>query len=91
MEYKVLKYSGKNGEIAMMYFEQISSGGCKSYLIGCTETCHAIVIDPATDQVDRYLAIAAREGLRIQYLLDTHTHADHFSASHDLGPLRWRR
>ena len=69
----------------MMYFEQISNGGCKSYLIGCKETCHAIVVDPATDQVDRYLAIAAREGLRIQYLLDTHTHADHFSASHDLG------
>jgi glyoxylase-like metal-dependent hydrolase (beta-lactamase superfamily II)/rhodanese-related sulfurtransferase len=68
-----------------MFFEQISSGGCKSYLIGCKETCHAIVVDPVIDQIDRYLAIAGREGLRLQYLLDTHTHADHFSASHELG------
>jgi glyoxylase-like metal-dependent hydrolase (beta-lactamase superfamily II)/rhodanese-related sulfurtransferase len=69
----------------MMFFEQISSGGCKSYLIGCKDSCQAIIVDPAIDQVDRYLASAAREGLRIQYLLDTHTHADHFSASHELG------
>jgi len=69
----------------MMYFEQIGSGGCKSYLIGCRETCHAIVVDPTSDQIDRYLAIAAREGLRIQYLVDTHTHADHFSASRELS------
>ena len=68
-----------------MYFEQISSGGCKSYLVGCKETLQAIVVDPLSDQVDRYLAIAAREGLRLQYLLDTHTHADHFSAGHELG------
>ena len=69
----------------MMFFEQISSGGCKSYLIGCKETCQAIIVDPIVDQIDRYLAVAAREGLRLQYLLDTHTHADHFSASHELG------
>ena len=67
-----------------MYFEQISSGGCKSYVIGCKETWQAIVVDPESSQIDRYLAVAAREGLRIQYLLDTHTHADHFSASHEL-------
>lgn len=67
-----------------MFFEQISSGGCKSYLIGCKETHQAIVVDPEIGLIDRYLAVAAREGLRIQYLLDTHTHADHFSASHEL-------
>lgn len=69
----------------MMFFEQIGSGGCKSYFIGCKETCHAIIVDPESSQIDRYLAVAAREGLRILYLLDTHTHADHFSASHELG------
>ena len=69
----------------MMYFEQIGSGGCKSYFIGCKETCHAIIVDPESSQIDRYLTVAAREGLRILYLLDTHTHADHFSASHELG------
>ena len=64
-----------------MIFEQIATGGCQSYVIGCEETCAAAVVDPEASQVDRYLALAARHGLRIRYLIDTHTHADHFSAS----------
>jgi glyoxylase-like metal-dependent hydrolase (beta-lactamase superfamily II)/rhodanese-related sulfurtransferase len=43
------------------------------------------VIDPEASQVDRYLALAARDGLRIRYVIDTHTHADHFSASRMLA------
>ena len=31
------------------------------------------------------MGLAAREGLRIRYVMDTHTHADHFSAAKDLG------
>jgi glyoxylase-like metal-dependent hydrolase (beta-lactamase superfamily II) len=68
-----------------MVFEQIATGGCQSYLIGCAETCVAAVIDPEIRQIDRYQASAAREGLRIRYVVDTHTHADHFSAAHELG------
>jgi glyoxylase-like metal-dependent hydrolase (beta-lactamase superfamily II)/rhodanese-related sulfurtransferase len=69
----------------MMIFEQIASGGCQSYLLGCSDTCAAVVIDPEISQVDRYLGIAARDGLRIHYLIDTHTHADHFSATRQLA------
>jgi glyoxylase-like metal-dependent hydrolase (beta-lactamase superfamily II) len=43
----------------------------------------AALIDPEISLVDRYLALTAREGLRIHYLIDTHTHADHFSATHN--------
>jgi glyoxylase-like metal-dependent hydrolase (beta-lactamase superfamily II) len=68
-----------------MIFEQIVSGGCQSYLIGCGETCAAAVIDPEISQIDRYVALAARDGLRIHYLIDTHTHADHFSATQQLA------
>ena len=68
-----------------MIFEQIATGGCQSYLVGCPAACTAVLIDPELRQVDRYLASAAREGLRIRYLIDTHTHADHFSATHELG------
>jgi glyoxylase-like metal-dependent hydrolase (beta-lactamase superfamily II)/rhodanese-related sulfurtransferase len=66
-------------------FEQIASGGCQSYLLGCDETRAAILIDPNLQAIDRYLGLAAREGLRIHYVLDTHTHADHFSAAKELG------
>src|SRR5512143_1255022 len=68
-----------------MTFEQIVTGGCQSYLIGCSETCAAAIIDPEISQVDRYLALAARDGLRIHYLIDTHTHADHFTAAQQLA------
>lgn len=68
-----------------MFFEQIATGGCQSYVIGCADTCVAAVIDPELRQIDRYLGLAAREGLRIRYLIDTHTHADHFSATQQLA------
>jgi glyoxylase-like metal-dependent hydrolase (beta-lactamase superfamily II)/rhodanese-related sulfurtransferase len=68
-----------------MLFETVSTGGCRSYLIGCEKTCAAALIDPELSQVDRYVALAARDGLRIRYLVDTHTHADHFSATQQLA------
>jgi glyoxylase-like metal-dependent hydrolase (beta-lactamase superfamily II)/rhodanese-related sulfurtransferase len=68
-----------------MLFEQIATGGCQSYLIGCADTCAAALIDPQLSQIDRYLALAARDGLRIHHVIDTHTHADHFSATQQIG------
>ncbi|MEP6873879.1 MAG: MBL fold metallo-hydrolase [Burkholderiales bacterium] len=64
-----------------MIFEQISTGGCQSYLLGCEDTCAGALIDPEVSQVDRYLALAARDGVQIRFVIDTHTHADHFSAA----------
>ena len=68
-----------------MIFEQLSAGGCESYLIGCAESCAAALIDPEISLIDRYLAMAAHSSLRIHYLIDTHTHADHFSATQQLA------
>jgi glyoxylase-like metal-dependent hydrolase (beta-lactamase superfamily II)/rhodanese-related sulfurtransferase len=66
-------------------FESVASGGCRSYLVGCADTCGAVIIDPEITQLDRYLGLAARHGLQIRYLIDTHTHADHFSAAAELA------
>jgi glyoxylase-like metal-dependent hydrolase (beta-lactamase superfamily II)/rhodanese-related sulfurtransferase len=66
-------------------FEQIATGGCQSYLVGCADTCAGALIDPELSQVDRYVALAARDSLRIRYLIDTHTHADHFSGTRELA------
>ncbi len=68
-----------------MVFEQIATGGCQSYLIGCETSSAAALIDPEISRIDHYLALAARDGLRIRYLVDTHTHADHFSATRQLA------
>lgn len=67
-----------------MIFHQIATGGCQSYLVGCPDKCTAVLIDPAVAQIDRYAGLLAREGLRLRYVIDTHTHADHFSATRHL-------
>jgi glyoxylase-like metal-dependent hydrolase (beta-lactamase superfamily II)/rhodanese-related sulfurtransferase len=68
-----------------MIFEAVASGGCRSYIIGCEETSAAALIDPELSQIDRYISLTARDGLRIRYLIDTHTHADHFTATQQLA------
>ncbi len=68
-----------------MLFEQLQRDGCQSYLIGCSQSCAGVVVDPESSQTERYLALAARSGLRIHYVIDTHTHADHFSGSQSLA------
>ena len=64
-----------------MIFHQLRAGGCLSYVIGCERTCAAAIVDPEASLVDHYRSVLARDGLRPHYLIDTHTHADHFSAS----------
>ncbi len=52
--------------------------GCASYLIGDEVTGEAVVVDPGL-AVEQYLEEAARRGVRIVAVLETHTHADHVS------------
>ncbi len=68
-----------------MIFESFAAGGCKSYLIGCEPTRAAALIDPELSLIDHYLGAASQHGVHIRYIVDTHTHADHFSASRDLA------
>lgn len=55
-----------------------------AYLIGCQKSKEAIVIDPERD-VDRYLDLAAAEGLRITAVAETHIHADFLSGARELA------
>lgn len=69
-----------------MFFANFRDGeGCKSYIIACEESCAAAIIDPALDLVDRYVGEVLKHGLRVRYVIDTHTHADHFSGVRALG------
>jgi glyoxylase-like metal-dependent hydrolase (beta-lactamase superfamily II)/rhodanese-related sulfurtransferase len=52
--------------------------GCASYLVGDTEAAVAVVVDPAF-AIEQYLDAATEEGVRIERVLETHTHADHVS------------
>ena len=68
-----------------MLFETFAAGGCRSYILGCDGTRAAVVIDPELSLVDRYRGHLAQNGLTLRYVVDTHTHADHFSASHAMA------
>ncbi len=70
-----------------MIFEQVATGGCQSYLIGCERTLSGALIDPEASQIDRYRALAGHDGLHIRYVIDTHTHADHYSAAKQLARM----
>lgn len=69
-----------------MHFERFNTDrGCQSYLLGCERTLSGIIIDPEDSLEDQYVGRAARLGLHIRYVLDTHTHADHFSGTAELA------
>src|SRR6185295_16901269 len=60
-----------------MLFRELNRGKCKTYLVACERTRRTALIDPVKTQAERYLALLAYEGLRLDALIDTHTHADH--------------
>jgi hydroxyacylglutathione hydrolase len=55
-----------------------------SYVIGCQAKGEAIVIDPRRD-LTPYLDLAARKGMRIVAVTETHIHADYLSGSRELA------
>jgi glyoxylase-like metal-dependent hydrolase (beta-lactamase superfamily II)/rhodanese-related sulfurtransferase len=74
-----------------MIFRELNRGKCKTYLVACERTRRAALIDPVKGNVERYLALLAYEGLKLDALIDTHTHADHPTGSfllHDLTDAR---
>ncbi len=64
----------------MLLFQQfVDDGlGCASYLVGDDEAGVAVVVDPAF-AIEQYLDAAERAGVRLERVLETHTHADHVS------------
>lgn len=78
--------AGSSKSTREIIFHQLATErGCQSYLVACADSCEAVLIDPEDSLQERYLGLAAREGVRIHYVVDTHTHADHFSATIELS------
>lgn len=55
-----------------------------SYLLGCQKTGEALVVDPNRD-VEQYIKLARKEGLRITHITETHIHADFVSGTRELA------
>jgi sulfur dioxygenase len=52
-----------------------------TYLLGCSRTKDAVLIDPVFEQVRRDGALIDELGLKLLYTLDTHVHADHVTGA----------
>lgn len=70
-----------------MLFRELNRGKYKTYLVACEQTHKAVLIDPIKDKVERYLASLAYFGYKLEAIIDTHTHADHRTASWDLHDI----
>ena len=55
-----------------------------SYMVGCQRTGEAIIIDPARN-IDPYIEMAEREGMRLIGAADTHIHADYVSGMREMA------
>lgn len=69
-----------------MFFRQVFDEKLAqyAYLIGCQRTGAAILFDPQRD-IDRYVDLARREGLRIKAVAETHIHADFLSGAREFA------
>ncbi|MCA9038385.1 MAG: MBL fold metallo-hydrolase [Planctomycetaceae bacterium] len=73
-----------------------------SYMVGCQRAKTAVVVDPGRD-VEQYIEMAEREGLKLVAVAETHIHADYVSGARELadrvgaklyvsdeGPAEWK-
>lgn len=56
-----------------------------SYLLACSQSKQALMIDPVLDDLALYLGVIDEMGWQLKYVLETHLHVDHLSAA---GALR---
>lgn len=55
-----------------------------SYMVGCQRAKVAVVVDPGRD-IDQYLEMADREGVKLIAVAETHIHADFVSGARELA------
>jgi sulfur dioxygenase len=63
----------------MLVFRQLfdPTSSTYTYLLGCSVSGEAVLIDPVFEQVRRDAALIAELGLKLVWSIETHVHADH--------------
>jgi glyoxylase-like metal-dependent hydrolase (beta-lactamase superfamily II)/rhodanese-related sulfurtransferase len=64
--------------------QQMRAESCFAYLIEDSGTREAALVDPRADRVAAYLQKLEERGLRLRFVIETHTHADHLSGAAEL-------
>ena len=63
---------------------QMRAENCFAYLIADAGAREAALVDPRADRVADYLRELDERGLRLRFVIETHTHADHLSGAAEL-------
>ena len=66
-----------------MIIEQLEVGAMAvyCYIVGCEHEKECVLIDPAGSE-DAILSRVEELGLRVKYVINTHSHADHTCGNH---------
>jgi glyoxylase-like metal-dependent hydrolase (beta-lactamase superfamily II) len=67
----------------MLVFRQLfdPTSSTYTYLLGCSTSGEAVLVDPVFEQARRDAALIAELGLKLQWTLETHVHADHVTGA----------
>src|ERR1700732_1103735 len=67
----------------MLVFRQLfdPTSSTYTYLLGCSTSGEAVLIDPVFEQARRDAALINELGLKLQWTLETHVHADHVTGA----------
>ncbi|WIA11128.1 hypothetical protein OEZ85_011271 [Tetradesmus obliquus] len=76
--------------VSALIFRQLfdAASSTYTYLLACSETKEAILIDPVLEQVERDLQLIDELGLNLVQTPNTHCHADHITGSGKIKSLR---
>ena len=61
---------------------ELNNTNCKTYLLVSGKS--AALVDPVRERISTYQAVLAREGLTLELVIETHTHADHLMINGDI-------
>jgi len=71
-----------------MQVEQLNEGvWALTYLVIDESTQQAALIDPVYDYMDHYAEVISQKGIKLQFLIATHTHADHITACFEMAKI----
>jgi sulfur dioxygenase len=59
--------------------KQFAAGSCYSYIL--SSKSEALIIDPHISLTEEYINYLKKHKLTLKFIVDTHTHADHFSSA----------
>jgi glyoxylase-like metal-dependent hydrolase (beta-lactamase superfamily II) len=63
---------------------QMRAENCFAYFMVNADAREAALVDPRADRVEDYVQELTERGLRLRFVIETHTHADHLSGAAEL-------